>query len=83
MPMKIDLMAEACLQLARSTDTMRAAAKTYLRLAEETPCGHDRTAFLECAAFYAQLADSSRVRNEVPLNGGIWLETDGDDDGPD
>lgn len=62
MPIKTDLMAEACLQLARSTETMRAAAKTYLRLAEETPHGRHRTAFLECAAFYAQLADSSEVR---------------------
>jgi len=69
MPMKTDPMADACRQLARSTDTMRAAAKTYLRLAEETPDGRDRTAFLECAAFYAQLADSSSARHHVRSNG--------------
>jgi hypothetical protein len=45
------------LQLAKSTDAMRAAAKTYLRLAERTKELREREILLECAAFFAQLAD--------------------------
>lgn len=45
------------LQLAKSTDAMRAAAKTYLRLAEESKDLGEREVLLECAAFFAQLAD--------------------------
>jgi hypothetical protein len=36
---------------------MRAAAKTYLRLAERTKELREREILLECAAFFAQLAD--------------------------
>ena len=45
------------LQLAKSTDAMRAAAKTYLRLAEKSKDLREREVLLECAAFFAQLAD--------------------------
>ena len=54
-----DLVRTACLQLATSTGAMQAAAKMYLRLAEQVDDRKDRTAFLECAAFYAQLAEWS------------------------
>jgi hypothetical protein len=45
------------LRLAKSTDAMRAAAKSYLRLAEKSEDSRQREILLECAAFFAQLAD--------------------------
>lgn len=57
MAIKTDPITAACLQLASSTEVMRAAAKTYLGLAEQTEISQDRKAFLQCAAFYAQLAE--------------------------
>jgi len=45
------------LRLAKSTDAMRAAAKSYLRLAEKSGDSRQREILLECAAFFAQLAD--------------------------
>jgi hypothetical protein len=55
-PTKAD---QLCLRLANSTDAMRAAAKTYLRLAEKSKDLLEREVLLECAAFFAQLADRS------------------------
>ena len=54
---KTDPIAVACLQLAASASTMRAAAKMYLKLAAQTEFSDHRNAFLQCAAFYAQLAE--------------------------
>jgi hypothetical protein len=45
------------LRLANSADAMRAAAKSYLRLAEKSKDLLQREVLLECAAFFAQLAD--------------------------
>ena len=45
------------LQLAKSTDAMRAAASSYLRRVEQSKDLLQREVLLECAAFFAQLAD--------------------------
>ncbi len=45
------------LQLAKPTDALRAAASSYLRLAEQSKDLLQREILLECTAFFAQLAD--------------------------
>lgn len=56
----------ACLRLASSADAMKAAAKTYLRLAEHSHDGDERSVFLECAAFYAKLAENFEKADREP-----------------
>jgi hypothetical protein len=51
--------------MLKQTDTMRAMAERYLRLAKTTSEPEERTKFLDYASLYAQLSEQSE-RNEDP-----------------